>query len=137
LSRWHTCRANLRNVYDHLKGRPTPGLCHPRTSALGAAQCRVIRYYYVVAITTSRKQRDLPPPPQLSFASLIRALSVPRSIFLRSFAANPELPFTMNITLITKYRLLRLSIFRRRDTLSFIYENFSAQRDRQKTPGAN
>jgi len=43
----------------------------------------------------------------------------------------------MNITLITKYRPLRLSIFRRRDIrfTSFIYENFSTQRDRRKTPG--
>lgn len=35
-ARWHTCGANLRNVYDRLKGRPTPGFCRPRTLALRA-----------------------------------------------------------------------------------------------------
>lgn len=125
--------------------RPSEGASDPRSLpspnvGSSSAQCRVIRYYYTVAITTSRKQRGLPPPLQPSFARS-SALFVPRSsaafLFFYDLSQQPGRAFAqiMNITLITKYRPLRLSIFRRRDTLSFIYESSSTERDRRKTPG--
>lgn len=93
------------------KGASDPGpLPSPNVVPL-SAQCHVIRHYYVVVITTSRKQRD-PSSFYLSFALRLSPLFMPRSnpyfICLRSSERSQVLPLVMNITLITEHFLLRL-----------------------------
>lgn len=117
MPRWHTCGANLRNVYDRLKGRPTPGFCRPRTLALRAHNAASF------AIITS-----LLSPPRGSNevpSSLFIVRSSPRSFlplciscfFFAIFRARPRASARDEYNvLITKYRpAKRLSIFSRQN----------------------
>jgi len=92
------------------KGAFNPGLYHPRTLRPSSVQCRVIRYYYVVAITASRRSNEVHP---LFIYPFILRSTHPSFLYraqirVSLFCNLPNKPrASALIMLITKYRARR------------------------------
>lgn len=114
------------------EGAFDPGLCHPRALPPSSAQCRVIRYYYIVAITTSRKQRGL-------HLFIYCVLFASRSPFLFPYFPSSSLSLFFSLSLTTYTCLSFISLFLSlfatvaRSRVSF-FHNFPS---RPETPDLN
>lgn len=121
------------------KGASDPGLL-PSPNVVPSAHNAAPFAIITSLLSPPRGSNEILPP--FIYRSLFRSTSpsfVLRSqIRISSLCNLPSeskiLPLIMNITLIRKYFLLRLSIFQRCDVLSFIYEYPSVKHDWRKLP---
>lgn len=123
------------------KGASDPGPLPSPNAVPLSAQCRVTPpllrrcYHHLAEATRSCLLSSIVRSSPRSFTSpLCATVQNPYFISPRSPERSKVLPLIMNITLITKYFLLRLSIFQC-DMLSFIYGNPPVKHDRRKLPG--